>query len=164
VENAPVIAASDDPSMTRRHRPRHSVTLAVLLLAGSLVMGATPVFARLPRGDLHVVAPRGAEPLARGRRGPGTRLAPGPTVAVATATTTTTQGAQTSEGVVQSISPRAVVLRELDGTTVTLEVGPQTVVLIDGNPGALWQVRPGYVVEASSLGGTATQLSFVKSD
>lgn len=48
-------------------------------------------------------------------------------------------------GVVQSISPAEITLRELDGTVVTLPVGPATRVRVNGAPARLADVRPGFV-------------------
>ena len=51
----------------------------------------------------------------------------------------------TDRGVVQSISPAEITLRELDGTVVTLPVGPATRVRVNGAPARLADVRPGFV-------------------
>jgi hypothetical protein len=62
-----------------------------------------------------------------------------------TQTTSLAQG-QSAAGVVQSVSSRAVLLRELDGAIVSVQVDRSTQVTLDGRPGSLEQVRPGDVV------------------
>ncbi len=62
-------------------------------------------------------------------------------------------------GIVQSVSPSAVVLRALDGTDVTVPVGPATRVRLNGRAAALAAVSPGLVAEAVRVGsGTAVAL------
>lgn len=62
-------------------------------------------------------------------------------------------------GVVQSVGPSAVVLRALDGTDVTVPVGPGTRVRLNGRAAALAAVSPGLVAEAVRVGsGTAVVL------
>lgn len=60
-------------------------------------------------------------------------------------TTSLAQG-QSAEGVVQAVSTRAVLLRELDGAVISVQVDRSTQVTLDGRPGSLQQVRPGDVV------------------
>jgi hypothetical protein len=52
--------------------------------------------------------------------------------------------ASTSVAVVDSVAPRAVVVTDDAGTTITIRVTPRTRVLIDGKPAALGAVKPGY--------------------
>jgi len=54
-------------------------------------------------------------------------------------------GLTTDRGVVQSVSPTEIVLRELDGSAVTLAVGPSTRVKLNGGPALLASVQPGFV-------------------
>ncbi|HEY7707074.1 MAG TPA: hypothetical protein VH968_07910 [Gaiellaceae bacterium] len=62
-------------------------------------------------------------------------------------------------GIVQSVGPSAVVLRALDGTDVTVPVGPATRVRLNGRAAALAAVSPGLVAEAVRVGsGTAVAL------
>jgi hypothetical protein len=70
------------------------------------------------------------------------------------------QSGQTEQGVVQSISSRTLVLRELNGTVVTISIGAQTEIFVDGRPARADQVKPGFVVVASSSG---SELRFVRS-
>src|SRR5580692_2215194 len=70
------------------------------------------------------------------------------------------QAAQTEQGVVQSISARTLVLRELDGAIVTIPIGVQTQIFVDGRPARVEDVKPGFVVVASSFG---SELRFVRS-
>jgi hypothetical protein len=55
-------------------------------------------------------------------------------------------------GIVQSIDPTAVVLRALDGTDVTVALGPQTRLRLNGRGASLDQIRPGFVAEAVTVG------------
>lgn len=73
-------------------------------------------------------------------------------------------GSAPATGVVQSVSDRGIVLRELDGTTVSVAAGNGTTVTIDGAPASLAEVRPGYVVEVEwAADGSAASLAFVRS-
>jgi hypothetical protein len=51
-------------------------------------------------------------------------------------------------GVVQSVSSGQVVLRALDGRTITITVGPRTRVLLNSDPAPLSSIQPGYVAGA----------------
>jgi hypothetical protein len=51
----------------------------------------------------------------------------------------------TDRGVVQSIAPTQIVLRELDGSMVTLAVDASTRVVLNGAPARLRDVKPGFV-------------------
>lgn len=70
----------------------------------------------------------------------GALLLAGPGSALAAPT-----GLTTDQGVVQSVSPTAIVLRSLDGTLLTLAVGPATRVKLNGSPAQLGDVQPGFV-------------------
>jgi len=66
---------------------------------------------------------------------------------------------QTDQGVVQSIAGGTVVLKELDGSAVSIPVDQGTVILVDGRQGALRAVKPGFVAIAKwKPGGTAQLL------
>jgi hypothetical protein len=67
-------------------------------------------------------------------------------------------GEQTTQGVVQSVSAKAVVLKTLDGSTVTIPVDARTRVLINGKPALLREIKPGFVVSAQWKPGRATQV------
>lgn len=62
-------------------------------------------------------------------------------------------GPQSAQGVVQSLTATAVVLRELDGSTVSVPVDPRTRIVVNGKPAALADVEPGFVGSASWTGG-----------
>ena len=51
-------------------------------------------------------------------------------------------------GVVQSVSATQVVLRALDGRTITITVGPKTHVFLNDSPAPLSAIQPGYVAGA----------------
>ncbi len=73
-------------------------------------------------------------------------------------------GMQSGEGVVQSVSTKAVVVRQLDGTTLTVPTDSRTVVFIDGRRAGLGDVEPGYVLAASWIPGKpVTVLRFLRS-
>jgi hypothetical protein len=55
-------------------------------------------------------------------------------------------------GIVQSVTPSAVVLRALDGTELEVPVGPRTRVRLNGRPATLADVAPGLVAETVQLG------------
>jgi hypothetical protein len=55
-------------------------------------------------------------------------------------------------GIVQSVTPSAVVLRALDGVEVAVRVGERTRVRVNGVPATLADVRPGFVAEAVRFG------------
>jgi hypothetical protein len=68
------------------------------------------------------------------------------------------RGAQvTEQGLVQSVSATAVLLRALDGSTSTVPIGPQTRVLVDGGLAPLHDVKPGFVAIVKWAGGKAAQ-------
>ncbi len=51
-------------------------------------------------------------------------------------------------GIVQSVSSSALVLRALDGSTVTITIGPATRVRVNGQPASIGDIRPGFVAAA----------------
>ena len=62
-------------------------------------------------------------------------------------------------GIVQSVTPTAVVLRALDGTDVTIALGPDTRYRLNGIPVRRGRIGVGFVAEAvTSNGGTAIVL------
>jgi len=65
--------------------------------------------------------------------------------------------ARSGQGIVLSVSARAVVLKELDGSTVSVPVDAKTRVLVDGKPASLRAVKPGFVAVAKWRAGKATQ-------
>ena len=76
----------------------------------------------------------------------------GPSVAEA-ATFAKPARADARKGIVQSVSPKAIVLRELDGSTVRVPVGRGTRVFVDGKRAALRNVRAGFVASATWAAG-----------
>lgn len=48
-------------------------------------------------------------------------------------------------GIVQSVSATAIVLKELDGNTITIAVGKSTRVLVNGRAASLSDIGPGFV-------------------
>jgi hypothetical protein len=63
---------------------------------------------------------------------------------------------QAAQGVVQSVLASAVVLKELDGSSVRVPVSPKTRVFVDGKRALLGNVEAGFVVIASWKGGKPT--------
>ncbi len=53
------------------------------------------------------------------------------------------------EGIVQSVSARVIVLKELDGTTVRIPVALSTHVFVDGKRASLRNVRAGFVASVA---------------
>ena len=50
-------------------------------------------------------------------------------------------------GIVQSVTPSAVVLRALDGVDVQVAIGPGTRIRLNGRSATLADIRPGFVAE-----------------
>src|SRR4029453_13859480 len=76
----------------------------------------------------------------------------GPSVAEAAAPVKSAK-AGTRQGIVQSVLPKAIVLRELDGGTVWVLVGPSTRVFVDGKRATLHDIRRGFVATATWTAG-----------
>ena len=76
----------------------------------------------------------------------------GPSVAEAAAPAKPAK-AGARKGIVQSVSPRAVVLRQLDGSTVRVQVAPSTRVFVDGKRATLHDIRRGFVATATGTAG-----------
>jgi hypothetical protein len=55
-------------------------------------------------------------------------------------------------GLVVRVRPRAIVLRELDGSRVRIAVSPRTVVVLDGRPATLAELKRGDVAYVVHLG------------
>ena len=119
--------------------------LAVLAAVAALA-AAQPVYAH---GGRH-----GAPPAA------GARGKPKPATSV---TVPAALGTQT-KGVVQRVTARVLVLKQLDGAAVTVPINRRTQVFVDGKPGRLGDVRPGFVVTAAwdKSGKVATLLLFLR--
>jgi hypothetical protein len=52
-------------------------------------------------------------------------------------------------GIVQSVSPTQIVLRGLDGSTLSFGVGPLTLVFVNGQPSSLAAIQPGFAAAVS---------------
>src|SRR4051794_39853556 len=61
--------------------------------------------------------------------------------------------AGTRKGIVQAVTPKAIVLRELDGSTVRIPVAPTTRVFVDGKRATLGNVKRGFVASATWVAG-----------
>jgi len=59
---------------------------------------------------------------------------------------------QTDKGVIVSVAPTLLVLRQADGTKVSVSVGPQTSVILDDVPATLAELRPGYLAAVLHYG------------
>ena len=76
----------------------------------------------------------------------------GPSVAEAAAPAKPAK-AGARKGIVQSVSPRAIVLRELDGSTVRIPVALSTRVFVDGRLATLQNIKRGFVATATWTAG-----------
>ena len=74
----------------------------------------------------------------------------GPSVAEAAAPA---KPAKAGARIVQSVSPRAIVLRELDGSTVRIPVALSTRVFVDGRLATLQNIKRGFVATATWTAG-----------
>jgi hypothetical protein len=67
------------------------------------------------------------------------------------------------QGVVQSVSGSAVVVRQLDGSTVSIGIGRTTHITVDGRPTRIGDVKPGYVlVTTVKAGQAASTMRFLR--
>jgi hypothetical protein len=81
------------------------------------------------------------------------------------ATTVTYSGNTTVsvQGIVQSLSGSAVVVRQLDGSTVSVGVSRSTRITVDGRPGKISDVKPGFVlVTTVKAGQAASTMRFLR--
>ena len=62
------------------------------------------------------------------------------------------------QGVVQTVSPGQIILRELDGSTETLVLGPQTRVLVNGFPASVADIAPGFVARIAHNGSAPARI------
>lgn len=63
-----------------------------------------------------------------------------------------------AKGIVQSVSATGLVLRQLDGSEVSIAVTSATRVFVDGKRAGIAGVKPGFVVSAAWTGGTTRVL------
>lgn len=66
--------------------------------------------------------------------------------------------AGTGKGIVQSVSAQAIVLRELDGSTVRVPVASSTHVFVDGKRASLRDVKAGFVASAAWKAGKSARV------
>jgi len=59
---------------------------------------------------------------------------------------------QIDKGVVVSVSPGLLVLKQADGSVVSIQLGPRTVVTLDGLPARITDLRPGDLAAALHYG------------
>ena len=80
------------------------------------------------------------------------------------ATTSQSGGSSVSvQGVVQAVSGSAVVVRQLDGSLVSVGIDRKTKVVIDGHPGKIGEVKPGFVLLTTVKSGQpAASLRFLR--
>jgi hypothetical protein len=80
-------------------------------------------------------------------------------------TSITTQNATVAvQGVVQSVSGSTVTVKQLDGSTVSVGLGKSTHITVDGHPGKISDVKPGFVlVTTVKAGQPASTLRFLRS-
>jgi hypothetical protein len=115
-------------------------------------------------GALALAAPGLADPGGNGKgkakgnphlhlQSPSASTAPSVTSPVASASV---------QGVVQAVWSTGALVRLLDGRTVNISLGRDTVVVVDGHPSRLAAVKPGYVLLGIMRSGNATVLRFVK--
>jgi hypothetical protein len=67
-------------------------------------------------------------------------------------------GPQTAAGVVQSVSPAAVTLKQLDGTLVSVPIDRHTVIFVNARRARLAAVQPGFVLDAHWIAGKVAQV------
>jgi hypothetical protein len=78
-----------------------------------------------------------------------------------TGTTTTT--AVSVQGVVQAVSSSVVMVRQLDGSSVSIAIDHGTKVTINGHPASIAAVKPGFVlVSTVKPGQPASSLRFLR--
>jgi hypothetical protein len=58
-----------------------------------------------------------------------------------------------AQGIVQSVADSTVVVTQLDGSSVSVDVSPATHVFVNGNHASVGDLKPGYVVSAVWAGG-----------
>lgn len=63
-----------------------------------------------------------------------------------------------NRGVVQEVSPTAITLRALDGSSLTITIGPGTMIRVNGRAASLSTVRPGFVATAFHDGAAPARL------
>jgi hypothetical protein len=142
-ENGPVITAWDDGShVIEVSRRSWSATLVALALFATVVLAVGP-----SGGGVGVAAAAGPEAAGLAKPVQVKPQVKGPAA----------RSGGSGQGIVQSVSARAVVLKELDGSTVRVPVDAKTRVLVDGKRASLRAVKPGFVAVATWTAGKATR-------
>ena len=132
-ENHPVIANWDDVPVMGKGIGSRRTAVAALMAAFALV-GPTAAFADGQK----------AQSQSQGNRN-------GPVVTTTAAAPGSSQAAQ---GVVQSVGSTTVVVKQLDGSTVTVPVDRKTTQVFVNNKHSQWtDVKPGYVLSATWKAG-----------
>jgi hypothetical protein len=76
---------------------------------------------------------------------------------------TTTTTPVSVQGVVQAVSPSVVMVRQLDGSSVSIAIDRGTKVTINGHPANINAVKPGFVlVSTVKPGQPASSLRFLR--
>ena len=146
----------DDPVFTSRLHPENRPVIA-LCDHLRVTVGSKSVFAAIIAGlSIAFAAPALAS------------SGKGPVKSTATTSTATTAGSHSApvvhvQGVVQSVSASAVVVRQLDGSAVSVAIDRRTKITIDGRPGKIGDVKPGFVlVTTVTAGRPASALRFLR--
>jgi hypothetical protein len=79
-------------------------------------------------------------------------------LAFAGGTAASTRALEIDRGVVQSVSPTTIVLRELDGSSVALAVAPSTRIRVNGFAATLADIDPGFVAAVTHDGNAPAVL------
>jgi hypothetical protein len=139
-------------AFTRCLHPENRPLIANWDDSGVKVGSKTLVFATLASALLAFAAPALAD---RGK--PSEKSGPPPTPTVSHSATISVQG------VVQSVSGSAVVVRQLDGSAVSVGISRNTRITVDGRPGKISDVKPGFVLVTSvKVGQPASALRFLR--
>jgi hypothetical protein len=89
---------------------------------------------------------------ALGDRGRGDRRDKGEGARILLVKTSPPKQRKVERGVVQSAGGTSIVLRELDGSVVTVAVVPQTQIIVNRQPAGLTSIQPGFVAEVVHFG------------
>jgi hypothetical protein len=139
-------------AFTRCLHPENRPLIANWDDSGVKVGSKTLVFATLASALLAFAAPALAD-----RDKPSEKSGPPPTTTVSHSATISVQG------VVQSVSGSAVVVRQLDGSAVSVGISRNTRITVDGRPGKISDVKPGFVLVTSvKVGQPASALRFLR--
>jgi hypothetical protein len=131
---------------TQIRRTRGLAVLAAVCVAGLIAAG--------PSLASRASAPHSGQPVGTGS--PGSSGPQGKAKSKPVTTPTPGHGAPangSADGIVQSVDGGAVVLTQLDGSSVTLSVFAGTRVFVDGRRASIGDVRPGSVASATWTAG-----------